>query len=77
MIIEMQQHAVDWAAYAFKEKRYLKEVASILKNEFDIMYNPTWHWIVGRSFGSEVSHSISNFIYLYWGEVGVLLWKTG
>ena len=43
IFLEMQQHAVDCAAYAFKEKRYLKEVASIIKNEFDIMYNPTWH----------------------------------
>ncbi|CAI2384877.1 unnamed protein product [Moneuplotes crassus] len=77
MAEEMQQHAVDCAAYAFKEKRYLKDVASIIKNEFDVMYNPTWHCIVGRSFGSEVTHTLKHFVYFYWGEVGVLLFKTG
>ena len=45
---KMQQHAVDCASYAFKEKRILDDIAQILKTEFDTMYNPTWHCIVGK-----------------------------
>jgi dynein light chain LC8-type len=73
---KMQQHAVDCASYAFKEKRILDDIAQILKTEFDTMYNPTWNCIVGRGFGSYVTHQSKNFIFFYWGEVGVLLWKT-
>ena len=73
---KMQQHAVDCANHAFKEKRILDDIAQILKTEFDTMYNPTWSCIVGRGFGSYVTHQSKNFIFFYWGEVGVLLWKT-
>eukprot|EP00347_Sterkiella_histriomuscorum_P019075 403343050 len=72
----MQQHAVDCANHAFKEKRILDDIAQILKTEFDTMYDPTWQCIVGRGFGSYVTHQAKNFIFFYWGEVGVLLWKT-
>ena len=53
---KMQQHAVDCASYAFKEKRILDDIAQILKTEFDTMYNPTWNCIVGRGFGTYVTH---------------------
>ena len=72
----MQQHAVDCANYAFQQKRVLDDIAQILKTEFDTMYNPTWHCIVGRSFGSYQTHQSKHYIFFYWGEVGVLLWKT-
>ena len=73
---KMQQHAVDCAAHAFQEKRILDDIAQIIKTEFDIMYDPTWHVIVGRGFGSYCTHQAKNYIFFYWGEVGVLLWKT-
>ena len=52
----MQQHAVDCASFAFREKRILDDIAEIIKTEFDVMYNPTWHCIVGRGFGSYSTH---------------------
>ena len=72
----MQQHAVDCANYAFQQKRILDDIAQILKTEFDTMYDPTWQCIIGRSLGSYVTHQAKHFIFFYWGEVGVLLWKT-
>ncbi|KAK1328707.1 hypothetical protein QTO34_012282 [Cnephaeus nilssonii] len=36
--------------------------------EFDKKYNPTWHCIVGRNFGSYVTHETKHFIYFYLGQ---------
>ena len=72
----MQQHAVDCVSFAFQQKRILDDIAEIIKTEFDTMYQPTWHCIVGRGMGSYVTHQAKSFIFIYWGEVGVLLWRT-
>ena len=29
-----------------------KDIAAFTKKEFDQIYNPTWHCIVGRNFGA-------------------------
>ena len=72
----MQQHAVDCVAFAFQQRRVLDDIAEIIKTEFDTMHLPTWHCVVGRGMGSYVTHQNKCFIFLYWGEVGVLLWRT-
>ncbi|EHH24844.1 hypothetical protein EGK_08570 [Macaca mulatta] len=46
-------------------------------SEFDKKYNPTWHCIVGRNFGSYVTHETKHFIYFYLGQVAILLFKSG
>ena len=51
--------------------------AAFIKNEFDRRYNPTWHCIVGRNFGSTVTHESKHFIYFYLGQVAILLFKSG
>ena len=72
----MQQHAVDCCCHAFQQKRVLDDIAEIIKTEFDIMYEPTWHCVVGRGLGSYVTHQSKCFIFFHWGEVGILLWRT-
>ncbi len=47
-----------------------------IKKEFGKNYNPTWHSIVGRNFGSYVTHETKRFIFFYLGQVAVLL-KSG
>ena len=54
-----------------------KDIAAFIKKEFDKKYNPTWHCIVGRNFGSYVTHETKHFIYFYLGQVAVLLFKPG
>ena len=73
---EMQQHAVDCVAFAFSQKRVLDDIAEIIKTEFDTMYLPTWHCVVGRGMGTYVTHQAKSFIFMYWGEVGICLWRT-
>ena len=55
----------------------LNLVAAYIKKEFDKKYNPTWHCIVGRNFGSYVTHETRHFIYFYLGQVAILLFKSG
>lgn len=52
-------------------------VFCFLSQEFDKKYNPTWHCIVGRNFGSYVTHETKHFIYFYLGQVAILLFKSG
>ena len=54
-----------------------KDIAAFIKKEFDKKFNPTWHCIVGRNFGSYVTHETKHFVYFYMGQVAVLLFKSG
>ncbi|KAK1374679.1 Dynein light chain [Heracleum sosnowskyi] len=53
-----------------------KSLALALKKEFDTLYGPAWHCIVGTSFGSYVTHSVGGFIYFSIDKVHVLLFRT-
>ena len=54
-----------------------KDIACYIKKEFDRKHNPTWHCVVGRNFGSYVTHETKHFIYFYLGQIAVLLFKSG
>jgi hypothetical protein len=49
----------------------------VAQKQFDSKYGPTWHAVVGRNFGSYVTHETKHFIYFYIGAVAVLLFKSG
>ncbi|XP_059636197.1 uncharacterized protein LOC132278424 [Cornus florida] len=55
----MQVHAFQCArrTYDSLEKFSSKHLAYNMKKEFDKVYGPAWHCIVGSSFGSFVTHS--------------------
>ena len=73
---EMQLDAVDCASQALERYGIVKDIAAYIKKKFDKKYNPTWHCIVGRNFGSYVTHETKNFIYFYVGQVAILLFKS-
>jgi len=54
-----------------------KDIAAYVKKEFDRKHGPTWHCIVGRNFGSYVTHESGSFIYYYIDKVAFLLFKAG
>ncbi|KAF2297375.1 hypothetical protein GH714_022065 [Hevea brasiliensis] len=75
----MQIHAVDCARKTCDslEKFTSKTLALTLKKEFDGVYGPAWHCIVGTSFGSFVTHSVGGFLYFSMDQkLYVLLFKT-
>jgi dynein light chain LC8-type len=77
MTEDMQQDVVDCASQALEKYNIEKDIAAFIKKEFDKKYNPTWHCIVGRNFGSYVTHETKHFIYFYLGQVAILLFKSG
>jgi dynein light chain LC8-type len=56
---EMQQESVDVASTALEKYNIEKDIAAQIKKEFDKRHGPTWHVVVGRNFGSYVTHGMS------------------
>ncbi|KAL0659150.1 hypothetical protein Bca4012_079735 [Brassica carinata] len=74
---DMQKEAIDIAITAFEKYSVEKEIAENIKKEFDKVHGPTWHCIVGRNFGSYVTHETNHFVYFYLDQKAVLLFKSG
>ncbi|KAL9232949.1 hypothetical protein vseg_008005 [Gypsophila vaccaria] len=74
---DLQKEAVDVAIAAFEMNIVEKDVAESIKKEFDKKHGPTWHCIVGRNFGSYVTHETNHFVYFYLDHKAVLLFKSG
>jgi len=53
---DMQQESVDIASAALEKYNIEKDIAAQIKKEFDKRHGPTWHVVVGRNFGSYVTH---------------------
>ncbi|GAA0185331.1 microtubule or microtubule-binding cytoskeletal protein [Lithospermum erythrorhizon] len=51
-------------------------LAGAIKKEFDLLYGPAWHCVVGKSFGSFVTHSPGGFVYYSVDSLCFLLFKT-
>jgi dynein light chain LC8-type len=77
MAEDMQAEAVEVAAQAVERFSVEKDVAAHVKKEFDRRHGPTWHCVVGRNFGTYVTHETKHFVYFYLGQVAVLLFKSG
>ncbi|XP_041475799.1 dynein light chain 1, cytoplasmic-like [Lytechinus variegatus] len=74
---EDQDLACDIAKDAMGKFNVEKDIAAHIKKEFDKTHEPTWHCIVGRNFGSYVTHETKCFIYFYIGQKAFLLFKSG
>ncbi|XP_030950609.1 uncharacterized protein LOC126715350 [Quercus robur] len=74
----MQVHAFRCArrTHDSLEKFSSKHMAFNMKKEFDKVYGPAWHCIVGSSFGSFVTHSTGCFLYFSMDKLYILLFKT-
>jgi len=40
-------------------------VVAAIKEEFDATYGPSWHVIIGKHFGSKVTHDSRHFAFFY------------
>ncbi|KAJ8528325.1 hypothetical protein K7X08_022017 [Anisodus acutangulus] len=74
----MQVHAFKCArtTYDSLQKFSSKHMAYNMKKEFDKVYGPAWHCIVGSSFGSYVTHSTGGFLYFSMEKLYILVFKT-
>ena len=53
------------------------KVVEEVKSEFDERWGPSWHCVMGKSFGSFVTHETQNFMYFYLGDKACMLFKAG
>ncbi|VDN14482.1 unnamed protein product [Dibothriocephalus latus] len=74
---EMTHSAINVCRDALSQYTLEKDIAAHIKKAFDKDHGPTWHCIVGRNFGSYVTHESNHFIYFYMGQVAILLFKSG
>lgn len=74
---EMQRKAIEIALTALDRFELEREMAKFLKKEFDLRFQPSWHCIVGRHFGSYVTHESAGFVYFYIEKTAVLLFRSG
>lgn len=51
-------------------------VAMTLKRALDERWEPSWHVVVGRSFGSYVTHETHCFLFFYMEERAFLVFKS-
>ncbi|CAH8463658.1 unnamed protein product [Heterobilharzia americana] len=73
----MQRHALAIVTDSVRKFELEKDIADHLKKEFDTKYGPTWHCIVGKNFGSSVTHEPNSFIYFFVEKYAILLYKSG
>lgn len=78
-----QSAAVDIAASALKlqdkgeQVLYQKDLAQHIKQELDKTKGGTWNVIVGKSFGSFVTHETKTISYFTIGSNAFLVWRHG
>ncbi|GAA5840574.1 hypothetical protein JCM5353_004388 [Sporobolomyces roseus] len=77
MAEEMQQQAIQTTTEAMAANTVEKDIAAYIKRDFDKRYGPTWHVVVGKSFGSFCTHETNHFLYWYMGNIAILLFKAG
>ncbi|KAB5534691.1 hypothetical protein DKX38_017777 [Salix brachista] len=77
MLQTMQEDALDLAAKAldFYDVTDATDIARFIKQEFDRMHGPGWQCVVGRDFGSFVTHCFGCFIYFQVGSLSILLFR--
>ncbi|KAL7550364.1 hypothetical protein ACHAWF_013603 [Thalassiosira exigua] len=47
-----------------------------IKEHMDENWEPTWHVVCGRSFGSLVNHEANRFVYFYVEDRAVMIYKA-
>lgn len=74
---DMQRKAIELALTALDRFELERDMAQFIKKEFDAKFQPSWHCIVGRHFGSFVTHDGSGFLYFYIEKTAILLFRSG
>ncbi|KAJ1916745.1 Dynein light chain Tctex-type [Mycoemilia scoparia] len=74
---EMRTDAIKIITDAFDANTIEKDIAANIKRECDRKFGATWHVIVGRNFGSYVTHETKHFLFLYVDQTAVMIFKSG
>jgi dynein light chain 4 len=50
-------------------------MSKMIKEAMDKKYGPQWHCAIGEGFGFDITYQQPNMIYVYYGKIGILLYK--
>jgi dynein light chain LC8-type len=76
MPLHMQRTALHSTAQALRVYGTEKHIAESVKQDFDQLFGLSWHCIVGRNWGSCVTHSKQCYIRILYRDFTVLLYKS-
>ena len=72
-----QNEAMEIALQALEKYSVQRDIAKYIKQRFDELHGASWHCIVGRNFGSFITHDEGCFIYFYAHDIAILLYRAG
>ncbi|KAM7255008.1 hypothetical protein ACFE04_020249 [Oxalis oulophora] len=75
----MQGHVTELAYQALDlhEVSDCQSIARYIKQKFDETYGSAWHCVVGKDFGSCITHLCGSFIYFRVAMIDFLIFKDG
>ena len=80
-LIDMDEDMVEEAKKVIKEACTTLDndeaMAKMIKLHFDEKYGKIWHCIVGESFGTFGTHETKNYLYIYYKNTAIQIWKCG
>lgn len=73
---EMQSEALDLCVTACEKYTNNEAAAKSIKEAMDKKYGPSWHAVVGKNFGMELTYKLQTLLYMFiGGTTAVCLWK--
>jgi dynein light chain LC8-type len=52
------------------------DVVQALKSQFDAAWGPSWHVVIGKNFGSRVTHEARKMTFFYYEDKACLVFKA-
>lgn len=49
--------------------------AQLIKVSLDKKFGAAWHCVIGEGFGFDITYQAKNMVYVYYGSLGVLIFK--
>ncbi|GAY49779.1 hypothetical protein CUMW_121700 [Citrus unshiu] len=79
MPYELQSHVMELAYQALDlhEVSDCQSIAHYIKQKFDEAYRPAWHCVVGKDFGSCITHLCGSLIFFRMEMMEFLVFKDG
>ena len=76
MTEDMLQDAIELCVSGCERFPKNKEgAAKDIKDQMDIRYGRGWSVVVGEGFSFEVTYTINNILYMFFGDLGICVWR--
>ncbi|KAI9144324.1 hypothetical protein BKA69DRAFT_1056915 [Paraphysoderma sedebokerense] len=74
---ELRIETVDMVVtYLEKHPGNYEAAAKNVKEVMDKKCGTSWHVIIGEGFEFEITHEMKNLLFMFFGSLGVLVWKA-